>query len=78
MDLILVKKVQKEELTAALEKNHLLDTEVDGIRKDMQVKDEKIDGRDDQVSSLNDELIETREQLEKVVLQYQGKQIIMD
>ena len=47
MDLILVKKVQKEELTAALEKNHLLDTEVDGVRKDVQVKDEKIDGRDE-------------------------------
>ena len=42
MDLILVEKVQKEELTAALENNHLLEIEVDDIRKDMKVKDEEI------------------------------------
>ena len=41
-DLILVEKVQKEELAAALEKNHLLEIELDCIRKDMQVKDEEI------------------------------------
>ena len=33
--------------------------------------------RDEQVSSLNDELLETREQSEKVVLQWQGKTLIM-
>ena len=35
------------------------------------------DERDEQVSSLNDELLETREQSEKVVLQWQGKTLIM-
>ena len=45
-----------------------------------QIKEKPVisDERDEQVSSLNDELIETREQSEKVVLQWQGKQIIMD
>ena len=35
------------------------------------------DERDEQVSSLNDELLETREQSEKVVLQWQVKAVIM-
>ena len=37
MDLILVDKVRKEEVAATLEKNHLLEIEVDGIRKDMYI-----------------------------------------
>ena len=42
-----------------------------------RIKEKQVasDERDEQVSSLNDELIETREQSEKVVLQWQGKQV---
>ena len=45
-----------------------------------QIKEKQVasDERNEQVSSLNGELIETREQSEKVVLQWQGKKIIMD
>ena len=42
IDLILVEKVRKKELAAVLEKNHLLEIEVDDIRKDMKVKDEEM------------------------------------
>ena len=45
-----------------------------------QIKEKQVasDEKNEQVSSLNGELIETREQSEKVVLQWQGKKIIMD
>ena len=45
--------------------------------KQAQQMQEIQDERDEQVSSLNDELLETREQSEKVVLQWQGKTLIM-
>ena len=45
--------------------------------KQVQQMQEIQDERDEQVSSLNDELLETREQSEKVVLQWQGKTLIM-
>ena len=42
IDLILVEKVRNKELAAALEKNHLREIEVDGIIKDVQVKNEEM------------------------------------
>ena len=45
--------------------------------KQVQQMQEIQDERDEQVSSLNDELLETREQSEKVVLQWQVKAVIM-
>ena len=40
--LILLEKVRKKELAAVLEKIHLLEIEVDGIRKDIHDKDKEM------------------------------------